>query len=261
MYSPSRPSIPVTTVTDIPILENLYPLPSYYYYDNNNNMVEPQEYEKLLMITGDISPDNLIEIIRMRSRKLTSLLYLIKQAKESDELPHQKQAKIYEGMNKLINMPENTLNIIMPCILLFLFEYKENKVKQIEYEIKLDKLNNQINSFENLSIKKVKEQNILKEQYISDLNILKEENIYDLNILKEQYKVDDGLFQDEFIKIKEYHTNQMCLLKKRNMEFEELCETNKFVLEKRLYKLEHIQYNIIYVLICLVIINIYNILL
>ena len=128
-----------------------------------------------------------------------------------------------------------------------------------------------------LSEKKIVE---IKEKHTYDLNMvikqhnedygsvkhiitkIQEQNTSDLNILKEQHKVVYGLFQDDFTTIQEQHNTQLCLLKNKNMKLEELYENNNLVLEKRLYKLEHIQYTnnicIGIIIIGLVIINIYN---
>ena len=128
-----------------------------------------------------------------------------------------------------------------------------------------------------LSEKKIVE---IKEKHTYDLNMvikqhnedygsvkhiitkIQEQNTSDLNILKEQHKVVYGLFQDDFTTIQEQHNTQLCLLKNKNMKLEELYENNNLLLEKRLYKLEHIQYTnnicIGMIIIGLVIINIYN---
>lgn len=103
------------------------------------------------------------------------------------------------------------------------------------------------NDFAQIKISQIQEQNT------NDLNIVKEQHTLDLDILKKQYDNQVYLLNEKNLRLKERNFN----LKGMNLKLEEMCKNNKIVLEQKLYNLEHNQYNIYIIIICLVIINIY----
>ena len=93
----------------------------------------------------------------------------------------------------------------------------------------------------------------IQEQNTNDLNIVTEQYTLDLDILKKQYDNQVYLLNEKNLRLKERNFK----LKEKNLKLEEMCKNNKIVLEQKLYNLEHNQYNIYIIIICLVIIHIY----
>ena len=249
-----NPNTEYSIVTDIPLLESVFPFANYY--NDQGKFLQYDIWKKSLKQSGDLSPDNLIKIIRSRSRPLTqqinSIKGLLKDTNPTDGIIHEIGCK----MDHILKMPEYNENIIMPCIFLFLYEYADNKAKKNNDKIKFDELKSQINTLEN---RMIKENESLKKELSNQYQI---NSLLDSNILDFNTKI--NTLENKMIKenesLKQHLSNQYQIKLDSNiLDFNTKMNTleNRMIKENEYLK-QQLRYQL-YLFICLCILYLFHI--